>query len=138
MWSRRTPRVTDEPAVRLTALGLAAGRLVIGAGLWLAPRRSLAALGFAEIDSTAVALARIAATRDLVLGAWQLRSLGDPRELRRASAAVAVADAGDALTFGIALRAGAANRTAGLRGLAGAVPAAIAGAWLESRLRPHS
>lgn len=120
--------------VRTTAIGLAAGRLAIGASLWLAPRQALSALGFGEADDRAVALARIAASRDLVLGLWQLASLDDPGALRRASVAVAAADGGDAVAFALVLRS-AEPRRAALRGLAGAVPATIAGAWLTWQLR---
>lgn len=120
---------------RSVAIGLAAGRLAIGAGLWITPRLSAKLLGFGEIDDKGLALARIAASRDLVLGAWQLRSLDDPAELRRATAAVAAADAGDALTFALALRSDDRGvRRAGLRGVLGATPAAAVGAWLHSRL----
>jgi hypothetical protein len=69
--------------LRATATGLGAGRLLIGAALWFAPRPTLSALGFPPLDPPAVTLARVAATRDLVLGAWQLRSLGESDELRR-------------------------------------------------------
>lgn len=131
--ARRRP-VTEDPLVRLTAVALAGGRLAIGAGLWVAPRRAAAALGFGELSPVALALGRIAASRDLVLGVWQLGSLRDPEELRRASVAVAVADAGDALTFSLAAAARGAAGPAGLRGLAGALPAALAGAWLVRRL----
>ncbi|MGZ8622020.1 MAG: hypothetical protein ACXWW8_05480 [Solirubrobacterales bacterium] len=124
---------TSDPLVRAAAIGLAAGRLVIGAGLWLAPRPTLTALGFGELDAGGLALARIAATRDLVLGAWQLGSLNDDEQLRRATAAVAVADGGDSIAFVLGLRS-RENRTAAGRGLAGALPATLAGAWLFSRL----
>lgn len=120
---------------RLTAAGLAAGRLAIGVGLWVAPRRVAGALGFEDLGPAALALARIAASRDLVLGAWQAGALGDRDELRRATIAVAAADAGDALTFALAARAGGDVRTAGARGLAAALPAALAGGWLAQRLR---
>ena len=126
---------TDDPLVRATAVALAAGRLAIGAGIWLAPGLAARALGLGELDSRTLALGRVAATRDLVLGAWQLGALGDRDDLRRATAAVAVADAGDSLAFGLGLRSPAA-RTAAVRGLAGALPAAVAGAWLHRRLRP--
>lgn len=129
--SRET--VTDEPLVRTTAIALATGRLAIGAGIWLAPGLAAKALGFDSIDAKALALGRIAASRDLVLGAWQLSSLDDSESLRRASLAVALVDAGDALAFALAAAGGEA-RAAGFRGLAGAVPATIAGAWLVSRL----
>jgi hypothetical protein len=115
------------------ATALAAGRLAIGMGLWLAPGISARALGLNQLDPRALALARIAASRDLVLGTWQLRSLGDRAELRRATTAVAIADGGDTLAFGLAL-ARPEIRTAALRGLAGAGPATLAGAWLVRRL----
>lgn len=126
-------KVTDDPLVRKTAVGLAAGRLAIGAAIWLAPDLAAKALGFDSIDAKALVLGRIAASRDLVLGAWQLSALDDRRELRHASLAVALADAGDALTFLLAA-AGTDTRGAGFRGLAGAVPATLAGAWLVRRL----
>ncbi len=106
---------------------------MIGAGLWLVPRPSHRALGFRDPDERMVAISRIAATRDLALGAWQLASLSDRDSLRRALATVAAVDAGDALTFALALR-GDTTREAGLRGLPAAAGAALAGAWLASRL----
>ena len=96
------------------------------------PRRS----GLGSLDGRALALARIAASRDLVLGAWQLRSLDDPGELRRATTAAATTDAGDVLTFALALAADDPGaRSAGRRGLAGAAAATLAGIWLAGRLR---
>jgi hypothetical protein len=120
-----------------TGLGafLAAGRVAIGAAIWLAPRQALPVLGFgrAADDGEALTLARIAATRDLVLGTWQASALGDRARLRRATLAVAACDAGDALAFAVAARRG--STTLAVKGLAGAVPATLAGAWLAARLR---
>ena len=118
---------------RAAAAGLAAGRVAIGAGLWLAPRLSLRALGFADADQRALAVARIGATRDLVLGVWQLRALDDREELLRATRTVAVVDAGDALAFGLARRDPGARGMGGL-GVALAGPAAVAGGWLAFSL----
>jgi len=114
---------------KLVGAALAAGRIAIGAGIWLAPKPAARTLGFDRFDSRALILARILAGRDLVLGVWQASALGNPAALRPVSAAAAIADAGDALAFALALAAGN-ERGAGLRGVAVALPAAIAGAWL--------
>ncbi len=115
-------------------MALALGRLGIGAGIWLAPRAALRTLGFRDLDAVSLTMARIAASRDLVLGAWQLGSLSGRSGLLRASAAGAVADAGDTLAFALALGAGPTQRRAACRGLLGAAPAAIAGAWVAAKL----
>ena len=117
----------------MIAYGLAAGRIAIGAGLWAAPRLSMGALGFRDPSPETIAIARVAGTRDLILGAWQLSAIGDDEQLARASAAVAACDAGDAVAFGLLYAAG--NRAAGVRGLAAAVPATVAGALLVRSLR---
>lgn len=118
----------------LTAIGLAAGRIAIGAGIWAAPTAAWRALGLGTPDPRALAIGRLAASRDLVLGAWQLGALGDPRRLRRVTAAVAAVDGADALTFALATR-DPDTRGAGVRGLAAALPAAVVGGWLAHRLR---
>ncbi len=123
-----------ESIDRMLAIGLAAGRIAIGAGLWVAPQRSAKALGFASLDQPGLALARIAGSRDLVLGVAQLGSLADRAPLRRATVCAAAADAADVATFALALGA-PETRTAGLRGLPVAALAVVAGAWLASRLR---
>jgi hypothetical protein len=117
---------------KLVGAALAAGRIAIGAGIWLAPKRAARVLGFDRFDSRALILARILAGRDLVLGVWQARALDDPDSLRRVSTAAAVADAGDALAFTLAIGDGD-ELGAGLRGIAVALPAAIAGLWLARR-----
>ena len=117
---------------KLVGAALAAGRVAIGAGIWLAPKPAARTLGFNRFDSRALILARILAGRDLVLGVWQASALNNPDSLRRVSAAAALADAGDALTFALAIADGD-ERGAGLRGFAVALPAAIAGAWLATQ-----
>jgi len=124
---------STEGLDRLVAIGLASGRLAIGAGLWAAPQQAGRLLGFDALQGPALALARIAASRDLVLGAWQLASLNDRQALRRATVGVAAADAGDAATFALAL-SDRRTRLAGVRGLPAAAAATAAGAWLVARL----
>jgi len=117
---------------RAAALALAVGRLAIGAGIWAAPRTTMRVLGLEQPGADGLAVARIAGTRDLILGSWQLRAVGDRERLRRATWAAAACDAGDALTFALLLRGGRARP--GLRGVAAAAPAAALGLWLASRL----
>ena len=115
---------------RLAAIALAGGRLTIGAGIWLAPRTTLRALGFGlPARPEELAIARIAGTRDLVLGAWQAGATRDREGLARATAAAAACDAGDVLTFALLLRAGRSR--AGLRGVLGAGAAVGLGAALH-------
>lgn len=122
--------------MRALALASGLGRLAIGAGLAVAPRAALAALGFRDPGPSTVAVARIAGGRDIALGAATLLALGDGERLRAASIANAAVDAGDTLTFAAALAARDDEvRDAALRGVAAAVPAALAGAWVALRLR---
>ena len=123
----------DSSGERTVALGLAAGRIAVGLGLWLAPGLAMRALGFAPPTAEALSIARVAGTRDIVLGAWQLSSTGDRADLARATTAVAACDAGDTLAFGALLAGG--NRRAGLRGVAAAAPATVAGILLARSLR---
>ena len=97
-----------------------------------APELALRAFGFSETSPATVAVGRIAGVRDLVLGAVTLVALDDPDRLRAATLANAVADAGDTAAFAIAMRA--EERTAGIRGLAAALPAAVTGLWVAWRL----
>jgi hypothetical protein len=79
-----------------------------------------------------VAVTRLAGGRDLVLGLVTVAALDDRGRLRGATLANTLADAGDTLAFGIAL--GTDEHAAGSRGLAAALPAALAGAWTAWRL----
>jgi hypothetical protein len=127
--------VSDETLTRTIAAGLALGRAAIGAGVWLAPEWALGALGFDPRRSRsgpAVTMARLAATRDLVLAAEALRALGDPTRLRQTSLAGAAADAGDGVAFALALARRDGTRAA-TRGLAAAIPATALGLWVALR-----
>jgi hypothetical protein len=118
---------------RALALLLAGGRLAIGAGLWAAPGLVLRLLGFSKPDDQSIAVARIAGTRDLVLGAWQASVLSDRDRLARATVAVSACDGGDALAFAALLRT--KEKRAGLRGVAMALPATAVGVALAASLR---
>jgi hypothetical protein len=128
--------VSDETLTRTIAAGLALGRAAIGAGVWLAPERAFGALGFERRrrpSGAAVAMARLAATRDLLLAVEGLRALDDPARLRQTSLAGAAADAGDAVAFALALARRDGIDRAAIRGLAAAIPATALGAWLAWR-----
>lgn len=133
---RRQESALSAPDVRALSWISGTGRLAIAAGLALAPRKALAALGFEDHSSATVVVARIAGARDAVLGAATLLALNDPARLRAASLANAVADAGDAATFGAAATGDRDLRAAALRGVAAAAPAALAGLWVAWRVRP--
>jgi hypothetical protein len=130
-------RVEAVGAVDVRAISLVSGlgRMAIGIGLAVAPRPALGALGFRDVPDEAVVVSRIAGGRDFVLGALTLLAIDDPDRLRTAHLACAAVDAGDAAAFGAALAQGGDMRDAGVRGLAAAVPATIAGVWAALRLR---
>jgi hypothetical protein len=120
----------DAPDVRGWSLASGLARVAIGFALLVVPGRAARALGFEEVSPSTVAVSRVAGGRDLVLGIATLAA--DRDRLRAATLANAVADAGDTLAFGAALRT--SERRAGALGLAAAAPSAIAGIWTAWRL----
>jgi hypothetical protein len=122
----------DMPDVRLWSLVSGFGRIGFGVGMLAAPERALRVLGFTDVSPATVAVTRVAGVRDLVLGLVTVASLENRDRLRTATLANAVADAGDTVAFGIT--ASSPERAAGLRGLAAALPATAAGAWIAWRL----
>ena len=118
--------------VRAFSLISAAGRIAIGLGMLATPEPAMRLLGFSQVSPATVAVARIAGIRDLVLGGATLAALDDPDRLRIATIGNATADAGDSLAFAMAIRA--EERTAGIRGVATALPATLAGLWVAWRL----
>jgi hypothetical protein len=128
---RRQRKLSDEE--RLVGGLLAAGRIAIGVGIWTVPALAAKGLGMKGWSGEALAVARLAATRDILLGAWLAAELRDGGKPLAPAAALTACDAGDALTF--ALLATEGDSAAGLRGLASAGPATVVGAWLTNRLR---
>jgi hypothetical protein len=122
----------DSADVRAWSLASGLGRVAFGLAMMAAPEPALGALGFREVTPATVTVTRVAGIRDLVLGVVTLAALDDLERLRSATLANATADAGDTLAFMGALARG--ERDAGLRGLAAALPAAIAGVWTAWRL----
>ena len=129
----RMPTAVPDALVRALSAGNGAGRIAIGLGLMLAPERALEVLGFPDAGPGAAVISRIAGVRDIVLGMNTILALDDPVHLRAASLANAGADAGDALTFTLAL--GGESDSAAKRCIAAAAPAALASIWAARRLR---
>ncbi len=125
----------SDPLGRQIVLAIAAGRVGVGLGTLFATRPSLRVLGFAETDSSGLALAKLAGGRDLALGAMTLALRDDPAALRTAALAGAVLDSADALTFVLAT-GDPGTRRAGLSGMLSGGAAALAGIWAWRRLRP--
>lgn len=122
-----------DPLGRRTALAIAAGRVAVGAGALLATGPALRALGFAEADPGSRALARLAGSRDVAIGALTIAARDRRRALAFATALSAAVDAADATVFGVAGRE-PATRRAGAIGAASGAAAALAGAWAARRL----
>jgi hypothetical protein len=128
----RRPTAVPDAAVRALSAGNGVGRIAIGVGLMLAPERALEVLGFPDAGPGAVVISRIAGVRDIILGVNTILALENQARLRAASLANAGADAGDALTFSLAL--GGESDSAAKRGIAAALPAALASLWAARRL----
>jgi hypothetical protein len=114
-------------------LGIAGGRIAIGAAALLATRPALKALGFEASDTSARALARIAGGRDIALGLLTFAARDDRARLREVTAVAGAVDLGDAICFGIAGRDPAAGRAA-VQGILTGGAATVIGAWAVRRL----
>jgi hypothetical protein len=122
-----------DPALRLASL-IAFARMGIGASVWAAPRASMDALGFDPDNPQVMALARLAGTRDLALGAAAAACAGDPQAAATMARLNAGVDALDAAAFGVALVRRRGIDRAALLGAATAAAAAAIGLGLASRL----
>ena len=131
----RRRRTELDPIARNVAAGIGAVRTAIGIGMLIAPRTSLAALGFRGAEGPIIAITRLAGSRDLALGVLAIAALQDRRRLREISLASAGVDAADAASFAIALaRRDGPDLGAGI-GVATATQAAIVGVWVANRLK---
>ena len=129
--SRRRRR--PDPLARAAVLGIAGGRIALGASAILATRPALKALGFEATDTSTRALARLAGGRDIAIGLLAFAARDDRAALREATAVAAAVDLGDAVCFAIAGRDPAAGRAAVQGILAGGAATAV-GAWAVRRL----
>jgi len=117
-------------AARTLATLIAWTRVGIGASVWVAPRASMRGLGFDPDNPQVMALARLAGTRDLALGAGAVATLDDPRAQATMLRANAVVDALDAAAFGIALVRRRGIDRAAVMGTASAAAASVVGMLL--------
>ena len=113
---------------------LGAARIGIGASVWAAPGPSVRALGFDPDNPQVMSLARLAGTRDLVLGGAAVACADDGPAAATMTRLNAAVDALDALAFGIALVRRQGIDRAGLVGSLSAAAAAAFGLALASRL----
>ena len=104
-------------------------------GIWAAPSLAAKGLGIKPFDGESLALARLAATRDVLLGGWLATELKDGGKPLAPAVALTVCDAADALTFALLAGRGGDAVKPGRQGLAAAGPATVLGAWLVSRLK---
>ncbi len=114
---------------------MAAGRIAIGVGIWAAPSIAAKGLGMKSFVGESLALARLAGTRDVLLGGWLAAELKEGGSPLAPAVALTACDAADALTFALLAGRGGDDVKPGLQGLAAAGPATALGAWLVARLR---
>lgn len=114
---------------------LAFARIGIGASVWAFPRGSMRVLGFDPDNPQVMALARLAGTRDLALGAGAAATLDDPDAAATMLLANAAVDALDSLAFAIALVRRRGIDRAAVMGSLSAATAAGCGIALAARMR---
>jgi hypothetical protein len=127
-----------DPLARSAALAIAWARIGIGVGTFGFTRPALAMLGFERPDATTVTLARLAGGRDIALGIHALSAAADRDSLREATLLGALVDVGDAVAFGAAAIANREGRRTAVQNAALGAAAAIAGAWVLTRVTRSS
>jgi hypothetical protein len=128
--SRERPGSTE----REVALGLGALRIAVGVGALAATSPALRLVALEESDAGSRALARLAGSRDVALGALAVAAARDRRLLRAVALVNACVDAADAATFAMPLARREGLDRAALLGVPSAVAASAAGFWLARRL----
>ena len=128
---RSHKRVSPAHIATLTGLG----RLAIGGAFLADPVTSVRVLGLDTGSAKRMSfLARMAAARDIVLGAGVLLTR-DPAAKAGWIAAGAVADVADAVAIGAAVKDGTARGVPAVAISAGALAAAAVGFWATAGLR---
>ena len=129
---RRRPDFPEREVAR----GLGALRVAVGVAALAATSEALRGLGL-ERGASARALARLAGSRDVALGALALAAAGDRRLLRAVSLVNACVDAADAATFAAPLARRQGIDRASILGVGSAAAASSVGLWLAARGGAH-
>jgi hypothetical protein len=127
----RRPKI--DPLARQAVLGMAGGRVAVGAAAFFATGPALRATGFGEAGATGRGLAKVLGARDLTLGTLTILARDDREALRALAFVAAALDAADAAAFTFAA-AEPETRRAGLLSVAVAGASAVAGFWAYRRL----
>ena len=130
-----TPLDVPEPekvapavsSARRVGLAIGAGRLAIGCAALAGPVASIRLLGVDTATAARAAwLARMCAARDAALGAGTVGAVASRRGQTSWLLAGALADAGDAAAFVLAVRSGRVDRTRGYLAVAAGALGAVA------------
>jgi len=122
-----------DAKARQVALQIGVGRVAMGAGIFVATRPALRALGFGEPGPTGEAVAKLGGGRDVAIGALTLAARDDRQALRTTILIASACDVADAIALGISARH-PETRRAGLGGIVSGGAAAAAGLWAWRRL----
>jgi len=122
-----------DTTARRVALGVGAGRVALGAGIFFATQPALRAMRFGATNASGEAVAKLGGGRDLVLGALTLAARDDREALRAALLISGTCDLADAVAMGVSARR-PETRDAGIGGVLAGGAAAAACFWARRRL----
>lgn len=128
-------RAEPDRKARRVALGIGAGRLAMGLGIFFATQPALRALRFGETDPQGEAMAKLGGGRDIAIGAMTLAARNNPEALRTAILVSSACDLADAVALGASARR-PETRAAGIGGILSGGAAAVAGFWAARRMIP--
>lgn len=118
---------------RQVALGIGAGRVAMGLGIFLATQPALRRMGFGATNTSGEAVAKLGGGRDVVLGALTLAARDDREALRTTLLLSGACDVADAVAMGVSARR-PETRAAGIGGVIAGGAAAAACLWARRRL----
>jgi hypothetical protein len=122
-----------DPKARQVALGIGAGRVAMGLGIFLATQPALRRMGFGATNASGEAVAKLGGGRDVVLGALTLAARDDREALRTTLLVSGACDVADAVAMGVSARR-PETRAAGVGGVIAGAAGAAACLWARRRL----